>query len=58
MISHELYAIDDTLRFEQMLIQKYQHYSASCNDQQLKVALEKIAAKHALQYEQMLRKLN
>ena len=58
MASHELYAVDDALRFEQVLIQKYRHYSASCNDQQLKMALEKIAAKHAIQYEKMLRQLN
>ena len=58
MTSHELYAIDDTLRFEQVLIQKYRHYSASCNDPQLTMALEKIAAKPAIQYEKMLRQLN
>lgn len=55
---HELYAIDDLLRFEQTLIQSYHQYSASCADQQLKIALEKIAARHELQYERLLRQLN
>ena len=55
--SKELSAIEDQLKAEQVLVQKYQAFSAQFTDPQLRTKCEQIAAKHQNHYQSLLRHL-
>ncbi len=54
----ELSAIEDQLTMEQIMVKKYQMYSQSCTDPQLKTKCEQIAAKHQNHYCRLMDQLN
>lgn len=54
----ELSAIEDQLSVEQVMIKKYQMYSQTCTDPQLKTKCEQIAAKHQNHYCRLMEQLN
>ena len=58
MTRYMLDSVDDLLRMEQTMIRNYQELASECADQQLKIMLEKLEARHRLQYERLLQQLN
>ena len=54
----ELSAIEDQLAVEQTLIKKYQLYSQSSTDPQIKSKCEQIAAKHQNHFDRLMNQLN
>lgn len=58
MTRYMLDSVNDLLRMEQTMIRNYQDLAASCSDQQLKIMLEKLEARHRLQYDRLLQQLN
>lgn len=54
----ELSAIEDQLSFEKTMVKKYQMYSQTCTDPQLKTKCEQIASKHQNHYCRLLEQLN
>lgn len=58
LTGRELSAIEDQLAAEQLLIRKYQLYSQSSADPQIKMKCEQIAARHRNHFERLLGQLN
>lgn len=54
----ELSALEQQLRREQLLVQKYKVYASVCSDHQLKLRCEQIAAQHQGHYTALLNQLN
>ncbi len=48
MTTKELTAIEEQLKLEQLLIQKFKMYAQMTQDQQLRTVCEQIAAKHEI----------
>ena len=58
LTTKELSAIEDQLSVEQTLIKKYQLYSQSSTDPQIKSKCEQIAAKHQNHFDRLMNQLN
>jgi hypothetical protein len=58
LTTKELSAIEDQLAVEQTLIKKYQLYSQSSTDPQIKSKCEQIAAKHQNHFDRLMNQLN
>lgn len=54
----EYTSIADRLHTEEMLIKKYKMFSSICNDQQLKIKCEQVAAEHQNHYNTLIKLLN
>ncbi len=57
LTGRELTAIEDQLAAEQLLVKKYQIYSQSSTDPQIKMKCEQIAAKHQNHFDRLLKQL-
>lgn len=58
LTSKELSAIEDQLGIEQTMIKKYQMYSQTCSDPQLKQKCSQIASQHQTHYNRLMGHLN
>ena len=58
MTSKELSYLNDALNSEQVIIKKYQDYSAVVSDQQIVTVLNDLTSKHQQHYNQLLQQLN
>ena len=58
LTTKELSAIEDQLCAEQTLVKKYQLYSQSSTDPQIKSKCEQIAAKHQTHFDRLMNQLN
>ncbi|MBC7960814.1 MAG: ferritin-like domain-containing protein [Vallitaleaceae bacterium] len=58
MTTKELEYLNDTLKGEQVIIKKYQDYSQSIQNPQLKAVCTDLVQKHQDHYSQLIQQLN